>query len=313
MEQFFLTASLLFSFTLSAAAPFMFTAMGGILNERAGVVNIGLEGMMTAGAWTGAVVAYFTHQPWLAFMSAGLAGMLFALLHAIACIHFRANQVVSGIAINFLSPGIVIFINRLIFNGSVSTNNIPLEDKMPRPLQKIFVQGSIWDNLVNFYSVVYLAFLVVFIVWYLLYHTRLGLRIRAVGENPEAADTLGINVYGLRYFSVLGSGLLSGFGGACLSLAVVSGFRPSIISGQGFIALAAVIFGKWHPLGAMWSCLLFGFANGLVVFLGGPSMNINISPHLLSMVPYLITLIALVTVVGYTSAPRALGQPYMKS
>ncbi|WP_431768820.1 ABC transporter permease [Senegalia massiliensis] len=297
--------------SLMYAAPLLFTALGGVMSENSGVVNIGLEGMMSVGAFTGAAVGYFSGNPWLAFILAGLAAGVFGLLHAIASVTFHAEQVVSGIAINFLGPGIALFMSRLLFNNSTMTKSIDFSAKMPRPLNGVFESNSFLDLVFNQYATVYMAFILVFIVWFTLYKTKLGLRIRAVGEHPAAADTLGVSVTKIRYLSVILSGVFAGFGGAAMSIAVVSNFRPTLISGQGFIALAAVIFGKWKPQGAMWACLLFGAAQGLTVYLGGSSI-INISSQLLAMLPYLLTLIILTGFVGRATAPTANGEPYQK-
>ncbi|MBS4537773.1 ABC transporter permease [Clostridium sp. D2Q-11] len=297
--------------TLMYAAPLIFTALGGVISEKSGVVNIGLEGMMTMGAFTGAAVGYFTGNPWIAFIAAGLAAGVFGLLHAIASVTFHADQVVSGIAINFLGPGVALFISRLFFNGSTMTKSLDFEAKMPRPLNGVFESNSFLDLIFNHYATVYLAFILVFIMWFILYKTKLGLRIRAVGEHPAAADTLGVSVVKIRYLAVVLSGVFAGFGGAAMSIAVVSNFRPTLISGQGFIALAAVIFGKWKPQGAMWACLLFGAAQGLTVYLGGSNI-INISSQILAMLPYALTLVILTGFVGRATAPAASGQPYEK-
>ncbi|MGO1368408.1 MAG: ABC transporter permease [Senegalia sp. (in: firmicutes)] len=297
--------------SLMYAAPLLFTALGGVISENSGVVNIGLEGMMSVGAFTGAAVGYFSGNPWLAFICAGLAAGVFGLLHAIAAVTFHADQVVSGIAINFLGPGIALFMSRLLFNNSTMTKSIDFSAKMPRPFNGVFESNSFLDLLFNQYATVYMAFILVFIVWFVLYKTKLGLRIRSVGEHPAAADTLGVSVVKIRYLSVVLSGIFAGFGGAAMSIAVVSNFRPTLISGQGFIALAAVIFGKWKPQGAMWACLLFGAAQGLTVYLGGVDA-VNISSQLLAMLPYVLTLIILTGFVGRATAPAASGDPYQK-
>lgn len=295
--------------SLMYSAPLIYTALGGVISENSGIINIGLEGMMTIGAFVGATVGYFTGNPWIAFLAAGLASGLLALIHAVASITFGADQIVSGIAINFLGPGISLFLSRIFFDGGTMTK--PIMNKIPRPLNGIFERNSFLDLVFNQYSTVYLAFILVIVLWYVLYKTKIGLRIRSVGEHPKAADTLGINVYRVRYLSVILSGVLAGFGGASMSLAVVSSFRPTLISGQGFIALAAMIFGKWKPQGAMWSCLLFGAAQGLVIYLGGSS--IKISSQILAMIPYIMTLIVLVFFVGRSTGPSANGDPYIKS
>ncbi len=305
-----LTIGFILGTTLMYATPLIYTALGGVISENAGVVNIGLEGMMTIGAFTGAAVGYFTGNPWLAFIAAGLAGGFLALFHAIASVSFAADQVVSGIAINFLGPGLALFLSRIFFEGATMTKSISLNDKIPRPFNGIFPQNSILDLIFNQYATVYLAFFLVFIVWYSLYKTKFGLRLRAVGEHPKAADTLGVNVYKIRYWAVILSGVFAGFGGAAMSIAVVSNFRPTLISGQGFIALAAVIFGKWKPQGAMLAALLFGGAQGLTVYLGGT--GIQVSSQILAMLPYVITLIVLIGFVGKAVSPAANGVAYEK-
>ena len=291
------------------ASPLIYTALGGVVSENAGVINIGLEGMMTMGAFVGATVGYFTGNPWIAFLAAGLASGLLALIHGIASITFGADQIVSGIAINFLGPGISLFLSRLFFNGATMTK--PIANKISRPLNGIFTRNSFLDLVFNQYLTVYLAFVLVIVIWFMLYKTKFGLRIRSVGEHPKAADTLGVNVYRVRYLAVILSGVLAGFGGASMSLAVVSSFRPTLISGQGFIALAAMIFGKWKPQGAMVSCLLFGAAQGFVIYLGGTS--VQISSQILAMVPYILTLLVLVFFVGRSTGPTANGDPYIKN
>lgn len=298
--------------TLMYSTPLIYAALGGVITENSGVTNIGLEGMMTIGALIGATVGFYSGNPWLGFLAAGLAGGVLALFHAIASVTFEADQVVSGIAINFLGPGLALFLSRLFFEGATMTKAIPLDSKMPRPLHGIFPRNSFLDLVFNQYATVYMAFLLVFVLWYLLYRTKLGLRIRAVGEHPRAADTLGVNIYRIRYLCVILSGVFAGFGGASMSLAIVSNFRPTLVSGHGFIALAAMIFGKWKPQGAMWACLLFGVSNGLVVYLGRADAPFQISVQILSMLPYVLTLIVLMSFVGRASAPAAVGVPYEK-
>ena len=307
----FHSIALILGTTLMYSTPLIYTALGGVVSENAGVVNIGLEGMMVVGAFTGAAVGYFTGNPWIAFLAAGMAGGVFGLLHAIACVTFHADQIVSGIAINFLGPGISLFLSRIFFNGATMTRSIDLNNKMPRLFHSVFPKDTfMYYFLGNRYATVYMAFILVFIVWFVLYKTKLGLRIRAVGEHPKAADTLGVNVAKTRYLAVITSGVFSGFGGAAMSLAIVSNFRPTLISGHGFIALAAMIFGKWKPQGALLACLLFGSAQGLTVFLG--QFDFNVSSSILSMLPYILTLVILISFVGKSVAPAADGIPYKK-
>lgn len=303
--------ALIIGVTLMYSTPLIFTALGGVVSEKSGVVNIGLEGMMVIGAFIAATVGYYSGNPWLAFLAGGLAGAFFGLLHALASVSFSADQVVSGIAINFLGPGVALFLSRIFFNGATMTKSIDLDNKMPRLLNGIFHKDSfLYYILDNQYATTYIAFILVFVIWYILKKTVLGLRLKAVGEHPAAADTLGINVFKIRYLAVITSGFLAGLGGATLSISVVSNFRPTLVSGQGFIALAAMIFGKWQPVGAMLACLLFGLAQGLVVFLG--QFQIQIPSQFLNMLPYILTLIVLVAFVGKSVAPLADGIPYEK-
>ena len=304
--------AIILSTTLMYSTPLIFTALGGIFSENSGIVNIGLEGMMTIGAFAGATAGVLTGNPWIAFLIGGIAGGLFALIHAIATVSFNADHTISGVAINLLAPGVALFTSKILFNGSVTTPTIPMENKIPRPFNGIFESGSMLDTIFNTYATTYIALAMIFVVWFVLYKTKFGLRIRAVGEHPGAADTLGINVSKVRYISVILSGILAGLDGASMSLAIVSTFRPSLISGQGYIALAAVIFGKWRPQWAGAACILFGFSTGLTVYLGNPTLGININENLLSMLPYVVTLIMLVLFVKTSKAPAALGNPYKK-
>lgn len=309
--------------TLMYTPPLLFAALGSCFSEKCGVVNIGIEGMIMAGAFTGAAVGCYTANPWLAFLCAGIAGGLFALLHAFACITCRADQTISGTAINFLASGISIYVCRLLFFGNTETDPVPYKlprifdglfnwcaANLPEPLSGAFVQNSFLYNVFNTYASTYIAFLLVLVVWFVFYKTRFGLRLRAVGEHPKAADTLGVNVIGIRYICVVLSGVLAGLGGASITLATVSAFRPSIVVGQGFIAIAAVIFGKFKPQGAMIGCILFGFCNGLRVVLGSNSV---IPVNIISMIPYVVTILALVLFVGKAHVPAANGKPYEKS
>lgn len=300
--------------TLMYATPLIFTALGGVLTENGGVVNIGLEGLMYFGAFAGAAVAYFSESAFLGFVFAGVAGGLLALIHAIACVSFKSNNMISGLAINFIGPGFALFLARIFFDGSTYT--LPLgENKMPCPFANVFPEGSVLDKLIGTqYTTTFIALLLVPAIWFLLYKTKLGLRIRAVGEYPKAADTLGINVSKLQYFVVIVGGILGGMGGASLSIAISSIFNPTLIAGQGFIALSAIVFGKWKPQGAMIGCLVFGAATALGVVLGWTNAQqvLTIPSQFLSMLPFIITLIILVSFVGKSVAPSSVGIPYKK-
>lgn len=310
MDAIIKDLGLLINAMLIATPPLLYAALGSCFSERSGVVNIGIEGMMTIGAFTGSAVAYFTGNGWLGFFCGGLAGALFALLHAVACVSFGADQTISGTAINFLAPGLAIFLCKALFDNSADTPALDTASKLPKMFNGVFKAGSFGYNVFATYSAAYLCFVLVAVVWFVFYKTRFGMRLRAVGEHPKACDTLGINVFRIRYICVVISGFLAGLGGAYVTLATVSQFRGSVIVGQGFIAIAAVIFGKFTPQGAMKACLLFGFCNGVKALAGASN---SISPNLISMIPYIATILALVLFVGRARVPAANGKPYMKS
>lgn len=293
--------------TLMYSAPLTLAAIGGVISERSGITNIGIEGMMSIGALTGAAVGYFTQNPWLGLICAGIAGGLLALLHAVASISCCADQTVSGLAINLIGPGLAMFLSRYFFSGATMTLPVPV--KLPKVVDPIYFQNTPFSSLSIDASVV-IALIVVIVTSFVLYQTKWGLRIRAMGEHPAAVDTLGVSVYKSRYTCVIISGILAGLGGGTVTLAIISQFTPTAISGQGFIALAAVIFGKWRPIGAYLACLLFGFSQALVILLGGGS--IQIPSTLLAMIPYILTIAVLILFVGRSSAPKAAGVPYKK-
>lgn len=297
---------LLIGITLMYSTPLIFGALGGMVSERSGVVNIGIEGMMTVGAATGVSVAYYTGNPWFGFISAGLAGGLIAGLHAVASITFKADQTISGIAVNLMGSGISLFMCRLLFDGATHT---PAVDKK---IPKLFNNANLpdWAKNLNVDLTVILALVLAVVLWFIFYKTKWGLRVRSVGEHPAAADTLGINVNLTRYICVILSGVLAGFGGASVTLAIISQFSPTAISGQGFIALAAVIFGKWTPHGVYGACILFGFAQALTIMLGGG--DFIVPSQILSMLPYVLTIIILILFVGRSVAPKASGVAYEK-
>lgn len=313
MNDFINSLGIILYATLIYATPLLYAALGSCFSEVSGVVNIGIEGMMTAGAFTGTVVAYFTGNPWIGFICGGLAGAIFGALHALATVKLGADQTIAGTAINMLGPGIVIMLAKVLFN---STDTIPLDStqKIPKFFSGLFdtstVLGRFMDNVFANYISTYLVFIAVIIVWFVFYKTRFGLRLRACGEHPQACETLGINVISMRFLCVVISGFLAGLGGACVTMTISTQFRPISIVGQGFIAIAAVIFGKFRPQGALLGCLLFGFCSGLKVVLGGSS---GISMHLISMIPYVITILVLILFVGRSRVPAANGKPYIKS
>lgn len=294
---------------LQFAALLLLPALGGLISERSGVVNIAMEGMMLVGAYTGVAVAVASNNVWLGLIAAIICGGLIALIHAIVSINFKANQVISGIAINIIALGLT---NYLLFvqtpNGagfSALARNLRLPNLSWGPLSNIPFLGPVLfqQNLVF-----YLAILILIGVHFLLFRTNIGLRIRAVGEHPQAADTAGVNVRLLRYWCVVASGMLSGLAGAFLSLGIVGIFNSNMTDGRGFIALAAVVFGKYMPLGAAGACLLFGLGEALA--LSAPLQQAGIDSNLIATLPYVLTLIALIGFVGRTVAPAADGIPY---
>jgi simple sugar transport system permease protein len=312
MDSFINNLGVIIYATLVYTPPLLFAALGSCFSENSGVVNIGIEGMMTIGAFTGACIGYFTGSPWISFLCAGLAGALFAALHAFATVYLNADQTISGTAINFLAPGVALLVAKALFSSS---DTPALSDgKLPRLFTSVFKGGSVWSNFLKNifanYASTYLVFLTVLVVWFVFYKTSFGLRLRACGEHPQACDTLGINVRRMRFFCVTVSGFLAGLGGACVTMATMNQFRPTSIVGQGFIAIAAVIFGKFRPQGAMMACLLFGMCTGLKVVLGSSSI---VSSQIISMIPYVVTVIVLILFVGKSHTPAANGKPYIKS
>ena len=313
MTNFVNTLGIMLYATLIYMTPLLYASLGSCFSEVSGVVNIGIEGMMTAGAFTGTVVAYFTGSPWIGFLCGGLAGAFFGMLHAIATVNLGADQTIAGTAINMLGPGIVIMIAKVMFN---STDTIPLDAsmKIPRLFRGVFdtstVFGRFMDNVFANYAATYLVFVAALVVWFVFYKTRFGLRLRACGEHPQACETLGIDVLKMRFTCVCISGFLAGLGGAFVTMAISNQFRPISIVGQGFIAIAAVIFGKFRPHGALLGCLLFGFCSGLKVVLGGSS---GIDMQLISMIPYVVTVIVLILFVGKSRVPSANGRPFVRA
>jgi simple sugar transport system permease protein len=298
--------------TLRFATPLAFAAMGGIFSERSGVVNIGLEGMILAGAFFGIMLAAETGQWELGFLGAMAAGGTLALIHAFFCIHLQADQIISGFAINFLALGLTGYLFRSVY-GTRGTPELPEEiPDITLPLiEDIPFIGDIFGTL---NLMIWLMLFTVFMSWVVLFKTPLGLRIRSVGEHPRAADTVGISVFKIRYAAVITSGILAGLGGAYLSFGFGNAFNENMSAGRGFIALAAVIFGNWRPFGAFGACLLFGFSTALAIRLqGSPLLPSDIaSANLLQTLPYILTLVALVGVIGRSRPPAASGRPYVK-
>jgi simple sugar transport system permease protein len=289
------TISLIWS-TIRLSTPLILAAIGGMFSERSGVINIALEGMMLAGAFTAAAMTWATGNPWVGLAAASISGLAVAAIHAVACIRYKADQVVTGTAINILMIGLPGFLSGALFLSSGSTPQLPKDQLIP--LAPIFM-----------------AFAVVPITWYALFRTPFGLRLRSVGENPEAADAAGVNVAGIRYSGVLLSGALAAIGGAYLSIGQSSLFTRNMTSGRGFIALAALIFGKWRPAQTLLACLFFGFTEAITIQMQGvvklPSGE-DIPVQFIQIVPYVLTIVVLAGFIGHSRPPGALGRPYQR-
>ena len=299
--------SALFAAMLRYATPLIFAALGGMFSERSGVVNVGLEGMMLMGAFFGIMAADKLDSWILGLLVAILSGGLMALLHAIWSIHFRADQIISGFAINFLALGLTGYLFIDIYGQEGTPSDIPgIPNVRLAFLDDVPFFGDIFGNL---NLMIWIAIVLVPLSWLVLFRTPLGLRIRAVGEHPRAADTVGIDVYKIRYGAVIASGMLAAAGGAYLSIGFVGSFNENMTAGRGFIALAAMIFGNWRPYGAAFACLLFGFSSALAQRLPEYSGSAAV---LFQALPYVLTLIAVAGVIGRSVAPAADGQPYKK-
>ena len=299
------TFFILIASTIRLAAPLVLAALGGLFSERSGVINIALEGKMLAGAFTAAAVTYAADtrfgmgaaSPWVGLLGGIIAGLFIAVIYAVSCIRFKADQVVSGAAINILMLGIPGFLSGALFLSSGSTPQIPKDRLLPQ---------SPW-----FIAVVIVA--LVALIWYVLYKTPFGLRLRSVGENPEAADAAGVSVSRIRYAGVLLAGVLAGIGGAYLSIGQSSLFTRNMTVGRGFIALAALIFGKWRPVPTLLACILFGFTEALSIQMqGAKPFGKDIPVQFIQMVPYVLTIVVLAGFIGTSRPPRALGIPYQK-
>jgi simple sugar transport system permease protein len=291
----------IFTFALVAssirlATPLVLAALGGMFSERSGVINIALEGLMLAGAFTAATVTHlatangYPAPEWIGLLAAIAAGVLVAGIHALACIKYKADQVVTGTAINILFLGVPALMSGALFDSTGATPQIPINHLLP-------------------IAPIVIAFVLVPVSWYVLNRTPFGLRLRAVGENPEAADTAGVSVARIRYTGVLLSGALAAIGGAYLSIGQSSLFTRNMTAGRGFIALAALIFGKWRPVQTMLACLLFGFAEAVAIQMQGV---VQIPVQFIQIIPYVLTIVVLAGFIGHSRAPRALGIPYQK-
>jgi len=287
---------LLFS-ALRMSVPLAFASLGGVYSERGGVVNIALEGIMLMGAFGAVVGTYFTNNPWIGLLVAMLFGLIIALIHAVVSITFRINQIVSGTALNMMATGLTTFLSRLIFQAAGSSPHI-----------EGMTQWQFHGTSFKISPLIVIMILAVILSQIIIFKTRYGLRLRACGENPYAADSLGIDVIKIRYSGVIMSGILGGLGGAYLSLEHARVFVEGMTTGRGFIALAGMIFGRWTPVGSFSACFLFGLAEALRMRLEG----FGIPTQFIQMIPYLVTMGVLIGVVGRAVAPAYDGIPFEK-
>jgi len=317
----FLTLIQVLDSTVRLATPLLLACLAGLYSERAGIFDIGLEGKMLAAAFFSAAIAAVTGNVWLGLLAGIGASMLLAALHGVASITFRGNQLISGVAINFLAAGMTVLIAQdwfkqggrtpsLMGTGRFNPITLPFADS----IAGVPVIGPIYAELLSGHSIlVYFAFAAVPLTWWILYRTRFGLRLRAVGENPAAVDTAGVSVVGLRFAAVAICGLLCGIAGAYLATSLQAGFVKDMTAGRGFIALAALIFAKWRPWQAMGACLLFGLLQAVAlrfqnIELGG----ITIPVQMMDALPYILTVVILAGFVGKAIPPKAGGEPYVK-
>jgi general nucleoside transport system permease protein len=308
--------------TIRLCIPLLFAALAGLYSERAGVFDIGLEGKMLAGAFAAGAAAAVYGSPWIGLGMAILVSGFLSLVHGFASITHRGNQIVSGVAINFIAAGSTIILGQAWFAQGGRTPSLTSDQRFTAvelpfaaQLRDVPVVGQIYSQLLSGHSVlVYIAFLAVPLTWWVLFRTRFGLRLRAVGENPAAVDTAGISVTWLRYRAVMCTGLLCGFAGTYLALSLNAGFVKDMTAGKGFIALAALIFAKWKPVPVMFAVLLFGFLDALSIRLQGTPLPLvgRVPTQVFQALPYVLTVILLAGFIGRAIPPRAGGVPYVK-
>lgn len=317
----FLTVLQVLDSSVRLATPLLFACLAGLFSERAGVIDIGLEGKMLVAAFFSAAIAYMSGSVWVGLLAGVAASVALSLIHGLASITFRGNQLISGVAINFLAAGMTVLVAQHWFSQGGRTPSLPegarFEDltlPLAETLRDLPVVGPIYYELISGHSIlVYLAVAVVPLTWWVLFRTRFGLRLRAVGENPAAVDTAGISVTRLRYAAVIICGVLCGLGGAYLATALQAGFVKDMTAGRGFIALAALIFAKWRPWQAMWTCLLFGVLQAVALRYQNIEVGDFVIPvQFMDALPYILTVVILAGLVGRAVPPLAGGEPYSK-
>jgi simple sugar transport system permease protein len=320
LTDFALTVGTVLASTLRMATPLILCALAGTLSERAGVIDLGLEGKMLATAFAAASAGVMTGSLPLALLAAVAVGVALSMLHGYGCVSHRGDQVVMGMAITMTAAGLTVVLGIAWFKQGGQTLPIPDAVRLEpwfaglgTAVSKVPLIGPVLAGLFGHASLVYLAFALVFAVWWLLYRTRLGLRLRAAGENPAMVDAAGVSVVGLRYLALAGNGVLSALAGCYLVLALNPQFIPNMTAGRGYMALAAMIFGKWHPVGAMMACVLFGFLDALSIRLQGASIGgVSVPVQAIQALPYLMTVVLLAGFIGRAYAPKALGLPFVK-
>jgi ABC-type uncharacterized transport system permease subunit len=320
MDDIALTIGTVLASTLRMATPLILCALAGTLSERAGVIDLGLEGKMLATAFAAASAGVMTGSLPLALLAAIAVGVALSMLHGYGCVSHRGDQVVMGMAITMTAAGLTVVLGIAWFKQGGQTLPIPDAVRLEpwfvglgAAVAKLPLIGPVLAGLFGHAPLVYLAFVFVFLVWWLLYRTRLGLRLRAAGENPAMVDAAGVSVIGLRYLALAGNGVLSALAGCSLVLALNPQFIPNMTAGRGYMALAAMIFGKWHPVGALMACLLFGFLDALSIRLQGANIGgMSIPVQAIQALPYVMTVVLLAGFIGRAYAPKALGVPYVK-
>lgn len=308
--------------TIRLTVPLLLACLAGLYSERSGIFDIGLEGKMLAGAFAGAAAAAVFASAWIGLAVAILVSVSMSMVHGFASITHRGNQIVSGVAINFIAAGSTIILGQAWFQQGGRTPSLPPEGRFGAitlpgadAVRDVPVLGQLYSGLLSGHSLLtYVAFLAVPFTWWVLFRTRFGLRLRAVGENPAAVDTAGISVTWLRYRALICTGILTGLAGSYMALAQNAGFVKDMTAGRGYIALAALIFAKWKPVPAMYACLLFGFLDALSIRLQGTPLPIigKVPVQLMQALPYVLTVILLAGFIGKAIPPRAGGVPYVK-
>ena len=307
--------------SLRLATPLLLACLAGLFSERAGIFDIGLEGKMLASAFTAGAFAAVTGSAWIGLAAGICASLVLALIHGLASITLRGNQLISGVAINFLASGMTALIGQNWFGMGGQTPQLqpgsrfgPITLPLVETIGQVPLIGPIYRDLISGNNIlVYVALLAVPATWWVLFRTRFGLRLRAVGENPAALDTAGVSVIRQRYAAVMIAGLLCGIAGAYLSTGMSAGIIRDMTAGKGFIALAALIFAKWRPWQALWACLLFGFLEAISIRYQGLGIGpVSLPPQFMQALPYILTVVILAGFVGKATPPRAGGRPYVK-